>query len=396
MCPNRPNPSSTTISHWQKRFSVTAESQSKIQIIPEYDEQTLNDKTLNIACAYAPNAELKMLNKPIPKAEFGEVVLHVRATGICGSDVHFWKHGHIGDDYVHQPCGAGHESAGEIIEIGEGVSAEWKVGDRVAIEAGIPCGLPSCQFCLKGRYNACPKMIFFSSPPIHGTLTRFHAHPAAWLHRLPDNVSYQEGALCEPLAVALAGLQRAAVSLGDPVLICGAGPIGLVTLLSAHAAGCFPIIITDLVASRLEIAKSLVPTVQTLKIEREWSSSDIAEKVKSIGGDAPVEVALECTGIESSITAAIYSVNFGGKVFVIGQGPTVQSYPVGYCSMNEIDLQFQFRYAHQYPKALRLVSGGLINLKPLITHRFPLEKAKDAFAVAGDYSQNSIKVQILD
>ncbi|RSH82862.1 hypothetical protein EHS25_005852 [Saitozyma podzolica] len=342
---------------------------SKVLKHPEFrvlppNDPLLGDKTANIACAYNPAHEVHLVHKPKAVAGEGEVVVHVRATGICGSDVHFWKHGHIGPTMiVTDECGAGHESAGEVVEVGPGVSS-LKVGDRVAIEAGVPCGQADCDPCRTGRYNACPRVVFFSTPPYHGTLTRFHAHPANWLHKLPDNMSYEEGSLCEPLAVALAGLERADVRLGDPVVICGAGPIGLVTLLASHAAGCSPIVITDLVPSRLEFAKSLVPTVRTVLIQRGQSDLEVAKLIKDAAG-TELRVALECTGFESSIRAGIFSVKFGGKVFVIGVGPSEQKYPFGYLSANEIDLQFQYRYHNQYPKAIRLVSGGLINLKPL-------------------------------
>ncbi|BEJ01507.1 hypothetical protein CcaverHIS631_0601890 [Cutaneotrichosporon cavernicola] len=340
------------------------------------DGPVLGDKTANIACAYNPAHEVNMVRKPRPVARDGEVVVHVRATGICGSDVHFWKHGHIGPTMVvTDECGAGHESAGEVIEVGPGVT-DLRVGDRVAIEAGVPCSRADCDACRTGRYNACPRVVFFSTPPYHGTLTRFHAHPAAWLHRLPANMSYEEGALCEPLSVALAGMERAGVRLGDPVVIFGAGPIGAISLLAAHAAGCYPLVITDLFSSRLEFARSLVPTVKTVQVGKE-GAEETAARIKEAAGMG-MRVALEC------------------KVFVIGVGPSEQSYPFGYCSANEIDLQFQYRYANQYPKAIRLVSGGLINLKPLVTHRFPLEKAVDAFQVAADPSQGAIKVQIVD
>ncbi|WVO23661.1 chlorophyll synthesis pathway protein BchC [Cryptococcus decagattii] len=358
-------------------------------------DKELKDVKANIACAYDEKHNVKMINKPIPKAREDEVVVHIKATGICGSDVHFWKHGQIGPTMiVTDTCGAGHESAGEVVEVGPGVK-QWKVGDRVAIECGVPCGQASCGPCVTGRYNACPQVVFFSTPPYHGTLTRFHAHPASWLHRLPDNLSYEEGALCEPLAVALAALERAGNRLGDPILICGAGPIGLVTLLASHAAGCTPIVITDLQASRLEVAKKLVPTVKTVQIERSWTPKETSEAIKNAAGTG-IRVAIDATGFESSITAAIYSVVFGGKVFVVGVGPSEQKYPFGYCSANEIDLQFQYRYAHQYPKALRIVSGGLINLKPLLTHTFPLNKAVEAFHVAADPTKGAIKVQIID
>ncbi|KAJ2930853.1 hypothetical protein H1R20_g6254, partial [Candolleomyces eurysporus] len=223
----------------------------------------------------------------------------------------------------------------------------------------------------------------------------WHLHPAQWLHKLPDNVSFEEGALCEPLAVALAGIERANLRLGDPVLICGAGPIGLVSLLSARAAGAEPIVITDLVQSRLDFAKTLIPGVRTVLIERGKSAKEQAAVIKEVA-EGPVNLVLECTGVESSINTGIFSAKFGGKVFVIGVGKNELSFPFMHLSANEIDLQFQYRYCNQYPKAIRLVAGGLINLKPLVTHRFSLEDGVSAFHVAADPSQGAIKVQILD
>ncbi|KAH9456740.1 hypothetical protein MJO28_006806 [Puccinia striiformis f. sp. tritici] len=349
----------------------------------------------NIACCYNDKKQIHMVKKPMPKAHPGQVLLHIRATGICGSDVHFWKHSRVGEKMVvRDECGAGHESAGEVIGLGEGV-IHLKIGDRVAVEAGVPCSKPTCEQCRKGGYNACPEMIFFSTPPFHGLLTRFHAHPACWVHKIPDHISYEEGSLLEPLAVALAGIERAGVRLGDPVLICGAGPIGLVTLLACHAAGACPIAITDLSTARLDFAKRLLPSVSTIQIERGTLERDVAAQVKEAMGCNP-RVALECTGFESSIAGAIYSVSFGGKVFVIGVGGDKVTLPFSHMSENEIDLQFQFRYANQYPKAIRLVSSGLIDLKPLVTHRFQLQKAVEAFQTSSDITSGSIKVQIID
>lgn len=141
-----------------------------------------------------------------------------RFTLTASSDVHFWKHGGIGDTKLCCDVGAGHESAGEVIAVGSEVT-KWKVGDRVAIEAGIPCGQASCEQCVHGDYNLCPHMVFHSCPPYHGTLTRYLLHPAAWLYALPDSVSYEEGALCEPLAVGLAAVERSGAKLGDGVLV---------------------------------------------------------------------------------------------------------------------------------------------------------------------------------
>jgi NADPH:quinone reductase-like Zn-dependent oxidoreductase len=178
-------------------------------------------------------------------------------------------------------------------------------GDRVALENGIPCSQASCTPCRTGHYHGCPDMVFFSSPPVHGTLRRYHAHPAAWLHKLPDDMSFEEGAMLEPLSVALAGIERAGLRLGDPLVICGAGPIGLVSLLAAHAAGAAPLVITDLDESRLEMASRLVPRVRTVRVEGEVGPEGVAEEIKrALGREAGL--VLECTGVESSIHSAIY------------------------------------------------------------------------------------------
>jgi threonine dehydrogenase-like Zn-dependent dehydrogenase len=181
----------------------------------------------------------------------------------------------------------------------------YSTGDRVALENGIPCSKPTCTACRTGRYHGCPDMTFFSSPPVDGTLRRYHAHPAAWLHRLPDSMTFEEGAMLEPLSVALAGIERSGLRLGDPLVICGAGPIGLVSLLAAHAAGAAPIVITDLDESRLEMAERLVPRARTVKVESGIQPEEMAERIKkALRQEAGL--VLECTGVESSIHSAIY------------------------------------------------------------------------------------------
>jgi L-iditol 2-dehydrogenase len=274
----------------------------------------------NIGVFTNPAHELYLKSGPIPRPARGQCLIHVRATGICGSDVHFWKKGHIGDMVVVGENGLGHESSGVILEIGEGVT-RFKpgecfgqliaamlmviTGDRVAIECGIPCMKATCYMCRTGQYNACPEVVFFSTPPYHGTLARYHLHPEEWLHPLPDNLSYEEGSLLEPLSVALAGIDRSLVRLGDPVVICGAGPIGLVTLLAANAAGANPIAITDLDANRLATAEKLIPRVKTVQIQKEESSKDVSERIKAALG-CEAKLAFECTGVESSVQSAIY------------------------------------------------------------------------------------------
>lgn len=264
----------------------------------------LTHKPENLAVSTSPSHELNILQTDIPSLQPNECLIHIRATGICGSDVHFWKHGNIGSSTIISDQILGHESSGVIIKTGSEVKNR-KVGDRVALENGIPCSKPTCRPCRTGQYHGCPEMKFFSSPPVDGTMRRYHAHPAEWLHRLPDSVSFEEGALLEPLSVALAGIERSGLRLGDSLVICGAGPIGLVTLLAANAAGAAPIVITDLDEHRLRVAEKLVPRVRSALVKKGEEPRELAERIKAkMGGETGL--VMECTGVQSSVQAGIF------------------------------------------------------------------------------------------
>jgi len=159
---------------------------------------------------------------------FLEVLLAMDSVGICGSDVHYLAHGRIGDFVLTKPMIIGHESAGVVAKLGKKVTT-LKVGDRVAIEPGVPCR--KCDHCKQGKYNLCPGMVFCATPPYDGNLTRYYKHAADFCFKLPDHVTMEEGALLEPLSVGVHACKRAEVTLGSKVLILGAGPIGLVTLM---------------------------------------------------------------------------------------------------------------------------------------------------------------------
>lgn len=200
--------------------------------------------------------------------------------------------------------------------------------------------------------------------------------------------------MLEPLSVALAGMDRAGVRLGDPVVVCGAGPIGLVTLLCCQAAGATPIVITDIDEGRLKFAKDLVPSVVTHKVEFSHTPEDFAKHVVGLMDNIEPAIVMECTGVESSIAGAIQATKFGGKVFVIGVGKNQISIPFMRLSTREVDLQFQYRYCNTWPKAIRLVKSGVIDMRKLVTHRFGIEDAVKAFETAHDVKSGAIKVQI--
>ncbi|KAL9596368.1 MAG: hypothetical protein Q9219_005846 [cf. Caloplaca sp. 3 TL-2023] len=337
-----------------------------------------------------PNADQLKQGKGEDLPE-GYVTVAIKSTGICGSDVHFWRHGAIGPMIVENNHILGHESAGVVLVTHPSVT-HLQPGDRVAIEPGLICN--NCEPCLTGRYNGCEKMRFLSTPPVDGLLRRYVNHPAIWCHKI-DNMSYEDGALLEPLSVALAGMERSGVALGDCVLICGAGPIGLITLLCCQAAGACPIIITDLDEGRLKYATKLCPRAKPYKVNPALSAPDAAAEIlKTTTSGVKPAIALECTGVESSVANAIYSVKFGGKVFVIGVGKPNMSLPFMRLSTQEIDLQFQYRYCNTWPRAIRLVRDGVVDLKELVTHRFGIEEAVKAFETAGDVGSGAIKVMI--
>lgn len=307
------------------------------------------------------------------------------------SDVHFWKHGGIGPWQVTGPHILGHESAGVVIATHPSVTS-LQVGDRVAVEPHIICG--ACEPCLTGRYNGCKSLLFRSSPPSHGLLRKYVNHPAVWCHKLGD-LSFDDGALLEPLSVALTGVTRSGVKIGDPVLICGAGPIGLITLDVCRAAGAYPIAITDIDQARLDFAKTIDPGVRTHKVEAGETPEGFAAAIADLmGPGVEVAVALECTGVESSVCCAIQTVKFGGKVFVIGVGKEKMEIPFMRCSAQEVDLQFQQRYVNMWPRAIRVLTSGMVNPRKLITHGFTLENAVKAFETASDPRSGSIKVII--
>ncbi|KFZ08622.1 hypothetical protein V501_05896 [Pseudogymnoascus sp. VKM F-4519 (FW-2642)] len=341
--------------------------------------------------------KVKMVDAPIRKPGSGEVLLHIKATGICGSDIHFWKRGRIGSLTVEGDCILGHEAAGVILEIGDGVSGLQK-GDRVALEPQIPCG--TCFSCTTGRSNLCPDVQFIGVYPHHGSLQRFVVHPAKWVHKLPENVSYAQGALLEPLSVVMHSLSRTRLSLGRGAVICGAGPIGLIALAAARASGAHPLVITDLEPKRLAFAKDFVPSCQTYQVDPTLNPEGNAKAIRALFGsieyEAP-ETILECTGVESSVITASFTVRRGGDLVVIGVGKDIMNnLPFMHISLSEINLKFINRYCDTWPAGISALSGGVLNLDKLITHNFPLEQALDAMELCSNVALGSIKIQVVD
>ncbi|PSR85781.1 canditate alcohol dehydrogenase [Coniella lustricola] len=363
-----------------------------------HSRQVIKAPLPNPSLQVTADHRLKSLEAPVYSPSKGEVLLHVKTTGICGSDVHFWKTGRIGSLVVEGDCILGHEAAGVVIRCGEGVT-NLQPGDRVAVEPGVPC--ERCFLCSMGKYNLCEKVQFAGVYPYHGSLQRFMVHPAKWLHKIPETMSFAEGALLEPLGVVLQALRVAGLTLGRGAVICGAGPIGLTALLASRASGAYPLVVTDLEPKRLEYAKQLVPSCQTYQVDASLDAQGNAAGIRKLFGQDDEYLAppcvIECTGVEPSVCTAAFTVRRGGKVVVVGVGKdTMNNLPFMHLSLAEISLQFINRYTDTWPAGIACMSGGIIDLTKLVTHVFPLEKALDGLTFSSDPRNGSIKVHIVD
>ncbi|XP_043664886.1 sorbitol dehydrogenase-like [Vespula pensylvanica] len=319
--------------------------------------------------------DIRLEQTPIEEPDTNEVLIEMRCVGICGSDVHYLEKGRIGDFILREPMIIGHESSGVIAKLGKNVT-NLKVGDRVAIEPGVPCRL--CTFCKDGRYNLCKDMVFCATPPVHGSLRRFYKHAADFCFKLPDHVTLEEGALMEPLSVGVHACKRAGVKIGSKVLILGAGPIGLVTLLVAKAMGASKVIITDIKQDKLDVAKKLGAD-EVYLTKREVSESENVKKIHELFGDDPDQT-IDASGAQASIRLAILVTKSGGVIVLVGCGPPEVQVPLMNALVREVDIRGVFRYANDYGDALELLSSKKIDVKPLITHNYKIEDTVAAFA----------------
>ncbi|XP_050251927.1 L-idonate 5-dehydrogenase-like [Quercus robur] len=318
-----------------------------------------------------------------------DVKVQIKALGICGSDVHHFKNMRCANFIVKKPMVIGHECAGIIEEVGSQVKT-LAVGDRVALEPGISCR--RCNHCKDGRYNLCPEMKFFGSPPTNGSLANKVVHPEYLCFKLPDNVSLEEGAMCEPLSVGVHACRRANISPETNVLIMGAGPIGLVVLLAARAFGAPRIVIVDVDDCRLSIAKNLGAD-ETIQVST--NIQDVGEEVVKIQSamGSGIDVSFDCVGLNKTTSTALNATRSGGKVCLIGLAQSETTVPLTSAAVREVDVIGVFRYRNTWPLCIELLKTGKIDVKPLITHRFGFSQkgVEDAFETSAS-GRSAIKV----
>ena len=323
--------------------------------------------------------DLSMEERPRPRPGAHEVLVRVGSVGICGSDVHYYEHGRIGRFVVEDPLILGHEASGTIEEVGSGVEG-LRPGQRVSVEPGVPD--LTCLQCLAGRYNLCPNMMFFATPPIDGAFSEYVVVHAAFAHPVPEEISDDAAALLEPLSVGVWANQKAGTTAGSRVLITGAGPVGLVSLQTALAFGAHEVTVTDVNPWRLGLARELGAT-QTVD-PRNDSLQDLHR---------PPDVLLECSGYPPAIADGIRALDGAGRAVLVGMGGDEVPLPLSVIQERELTVTGTFRYANTWPTAIGLVATGRVNLDRLVTGHFGLDQVGDALK-AGRRDEHSVKVMV--
>jgi len=315
-----------------------------------------------------------------------DVRIRIHSVGVCGSDVHYYLHGAIGPFVVRAPLVLGHEAAGVVEAAGAAVTG-LKPGDRVCMEPGVPD--PNSRAARLGLYNLDPAVRFWATPPVHGCLRPTVVHPAAFTFPLPDNVSFGEGAMVEPLAVGLHAANKARLRPGDVAVVLGAGTIGTLTALAALAGGCSRVIISDVLAPKLETAAALGP-ITPVNVRTE----NLADVVRRATGGWGADVVFEASGQTAAAAQALEVVCPGGCVVLIGMPGAPVPFDVVAAQVKEARIETIFRYAHVFPRALALMGSRRIDVRPLITDHFAFADSVAAFDYASNPKPGSVKVQI--
>ena len=313
---------------------------------------------------------------PSPKAD--EVLVKLDYVGICGSDLHYYETGAIGDYVVEPPFVLGHEPGGVVVEVGEDVR-HLKIGDRVALEPGKTCG--HCEFCKQGKYNLCPDVVFFATPPVDGVFQEYVAHESNLCFKLPENVSTLEGALIEPLAVGFHAAIQGDAHLGQKAVVMGAGCIGLVTMMALKARGVSEVYVVDIMEKRLNKALELGADGVI-----NGAKENVEERALKLTEGRGVDLVVETAGTEMTTRQAIRIARKGSNIVLVGYSKTGEmTLPMSLVLDKELTFKTVFRYRHIYPMAIDAVAGGKVNLKGIVTDIFPLEEVQKAM----DYSVNN-------
>jgi L-iditol 2-dehydrogenase len=328
--------------------------------------------------------KIDYIERDIPRPKPDEVLVKLEYVGICGSDMHYYEIGRIGDYVVKPPFVLGHESGGTVVEVGEEVK-HLKIGDRVALEPGKTCG--HCEFCREGKYNLCPDVIFFATPPVDGVFQEYVAHEAALCFKLPGGVSTLEGALIEPLAVGFHAANQGGARAGQTVAVFGAGCIGLVSMMALKACGVSRVYQIDVLSGRLDKAMELGADAVINSKER-----DPIEAIRALTGGRNCDLVIDTSGIEAATSQAVHILRKGGTLVMVGYSKTgMVNFPMSLAMDKEIRIETVFRYRHIYPMAIDAVAAGKVKLKNIVTNTFDFADVQNAMDRSVDDKANIVK-----
>lgn len=333
---------------------------------------------------YGPG-DLRLVEEAIPQAGPGEVLLRVRAVTICHSDIHYYRYGRIGDTVSEAPLVLGHEFAGEVVETRPGVK-RVKVGDLVAVEPALSCG--HCRYCQEGNPNLCQNLFFVGTPPMDGALREYVVYKEEFLFPLPHTLSAEEGALLEPLGVAIHAWDLAKLRIGETVAIVGCGPIGLLLVQLARVGGATRVLAVDPLPYRRDLAAEMgaIPLAP---------EEDLAARAEEYTGGHGVDVAIEAAGVVAAQEEAAQMVKRGGRVVLVGIPAEDQLLLTHHLVRRKgLTIKLSRRMKLTYPRAIALVERGMVNLRALVTHHFPLERADEAFRLVASYGDGIVKAVV--
>jgi L-iditol 2-dehydrogenase len=331
--------------------------------------------------------DLRLEDLPPPTPGPGEVLLKVATVGVCGSDAHYYLHGRIGSQVVTGPIILGHEFSARIAELGPGVE-DLSVGQLVTVDPGISCG--QCEPCLHGHPNLCPNVRFCGTPPINGVFAEYTLMPAENCYPLPEGIGPVEGAMLEPLGIAIHTVDLAHLKPGQTVAVFGAGPIGLLIAAVAKAAGASEIYMTEPLAHRRQFALHYIADA-ALNPE----DLDVVAEIKHLTSGRGVDVAFEAAGATETPQQAAATARIGGKVIIAGI-PADDAMVLNASTVRRKGLTIKLvrRMKHTYPRAIRLVQTGMVDIRSLATHRFPLERIDEAFELVVSYQDGVLRAMI--
>ncbi len=327
--------------------------------------------------------KLEFTERPIPQPKDNEVLVKLEYVGICGSDIHYFENGRIGDKIVKPPFVLGHEASGTVMETGANVT-NLKIGDRVALEPGTTCG--NCEFCRKGKYNLCPDVVFFATPPVDGVFQEYATHEAVKCFKLPDNVSTLEGAMIEPLAIGFHAAKQGGAEVGQTAIVFGAGCIGLVSMLALKAMGVSKVIVSDVLDNRLEKA---------LQLGADEVINGAKENVIEVLANEGIDLAIDTSGSEVAVNTAVQVVKKGANIVLVGySGSGSSNLLTSQITNKELTINTVFRYRHAYPMTIAAVAAGKVPLKGLVSDIFDFDDLQNAMEQCANHKDKIVKAAV--